>query len=219
MRLRDRVLLRVLESRPFLWARKLLAKRYMSTRTEDDAWTEVDRIENETREVINNFLAAHPELDPKLFGIPEEKYDRLAFYAATDAVTSMLWRYDRVSERETAGWFLLHEDGEVTSLLDEPLIPASTTQAEVSSFIYRHYQWDPNDLTRDFNEAHRREKEHLTGASLEHARAFLRWMMAALHAQPELTKDFRVWHPADGQKHLMFEPLWDDSDDPLAGWR
>ena len=198
---------RLSESRLFSWLQSRLAGG-MPVETEAGATTRqrmeqaADEDERRVCAAVEAVIASHPKLNPRNFGIPEELYGKVAFYAAVDAVASLLTRYNRFHDRVDND-FVLHPCGTVCTIDSTMLIPGSTTLAEISCFTNR-YRKDCQSSSIDS----------------EHARAFLHWLMTAACAHRELLYGLRVSDIAGDCSCLTFELVSKATgSNPLDGWR
>jgi hypothetical protein len=180
-----------------------------------------DRDKREVREAVTAFIEVHPALAPERFGIPVDRYQTDAFFAAVHGLDLLLRRYHR-SRRRTPherAEFILEMDGTVKSLDKAVLIPATSTQREVSRYIGLCYIPRREEMTWSLYKAQRQEAERISGIGLEHAHSFLRWIQAALRHQPELLHGFRALLGKSKQKTLLISVKPDSNEDRLAAWR
>jgi len=179
------------------------------------------RDKREVQEAVTAFIKAHPSLSPERFGIPAGRYGPDAYLAAANGLALLVRRYHRhrqCPKGETAV-FRLAEDGTVRSPEGQTLIPATSTQREVSRYIRLAYLPRPEEMTWSLSKALRQEAERVAGPGQEHARAFIRWLWAALRHQPNLLYGFRAEPNGSRQDLRLVGTAIREDDDRLAPWR
>jgi len=189
-----------------------IQKKMLAARNEDH---------NRVAQAVRDFIVMRPNLTPERYGIPSERYDYTAYFLAVDRVRMLLETYSRHELKTQASVFILRANGAICAASGAELIPATSTQREVSRFISEAYLPAPEEMTRNLDKAWQRKRERIEGVGLAHAEAFLRWMQAALRVKPYLMKNFRVAAMAPGGNNITLvelPPATTASDDPLVYW-